>query len=142
MSTEENEMVQPCDGCDACECSGCCDAAPATTLQELKDAVMHLKELANRFPGRVAFHVLMDTPDGPEEMNFGGSNLLEPNEEGDVTHLRWMAARGYMLQSGRAMEGHPAAIGKGIEFLLAQKDGKNRDVGKVLAAILGGRSEG
>ncbi len=156
MNTEENEMVQPYAGCDVCEagegttcssagegCCGCCqDGVPATTLQELKDAVAHLRELAERFPDRVLFHVMMETPDCVESANFGGSNLLEPESEGDLKHLRWMAARGYMQQSGAAMDGDPAAVGKGIEFLLARNDGKKRSGGSVLAAILSGIGEG
>ena len=131
MNTEENDTMQSCDDCDA----------PVTTLQDIKDAVERLKKLAERFPDRILFHVIMETSDGAESANFGGSNLLEPKLKGNLFHLRWMAARGYMIQSSVAMNGSPAAIGKGIEFLIDRNNGKSRSGGDIFAAILNGIGE-
>lgn len=132
MSTKENDTMQSCEDCDA----------PATTLQELKDAVLHLRELAERFPDRVLFHVMVEESDGIDITTFGGSNLLEPKSEGNLQHLRWMAARGYINQSGVAMDGDPATVGKGIEFLLDHNNSRGRSSGDILASILGGIGEG
>lgn len=132
MNTEENDTMQSCDDCDA----------PVTTLQDIKDAVERLKKLAERFPDRILFHVMMETPDDVTTANFGGSNLLAPKSERNLQHLRWMAARGYMLQSGAAMKGDPAAVGKGIGFLLDHNNSRGRSSGDVLTAILSGIGEG